>query len=189
MEFQPFLLPQGYSTVYQAQVSQFIDLRWCNSDDHLSSIGSNPVARKPFAKKSVLCIGPEFIPRSKVRVNSPSPRPYIPKYLSKQQQETDKQPAIEHVPRIILTMGAKRVEAITELNYASKHISDFDYVVIPDGTEHNHEYGDKCVDVSWVKACLVAGKRLITGQLKDKDHSDSESESDLETESGSEIEA
>jgi hypothetical protein len=85
-------------------------------------------------------------------------------------------------------MGAKRVEAVADLNYASKHISVYDYVVIPDGTEHRREYGDNCVEVSWVKACLLAGKRLITGQLKDEDQSDSESGSDPGSESDSDSE-
>jgi len=59
------LLPQGFSEPLNARVSQFVDLDWCNSFDHLSDIMSNHVASKVFADKSVLCLGPDFVPLSK----------------------------------------------------------------------------------------------------------------------------
>ena len=65
MDWQPFLLPQGYSALFRARVSQFVDLDWCNSPEHLQDIMANQVARKPFADKSILCIGPDFMPEQR----------------------------------------------------------------------------------------------------------------------------
>jgi len=64
------------------------------------------------------------------------------------------------VPRIILTMGAARVEIVASARHATDAPTTYDYVVIKDDAETLDEYGPSCVPVKWVKACLIAGKLL-----------------------------
>lgn len=65
------------------------------------------------------------------------------------------------VPGIILAMGADAVEAVTEPRYATRKLSEYDYVVIRDANRYGPEFSN-CVTVhwSWVKECLIAS-RLI----------------------------
>jgi hypothetical protein len=64
------------------------------------------------------------------------------------------------VPRIILAMGAARVEIVASVHHATDTSSSYDYVVIEDDADMLDEYGSSCVLVKWVKACLIAGKLL-----------------------------
>jgi len=56
-------------------------------------------------------------------------------------------------------MGADAVEAVTESRYASRKLSDYDYVVIRDADRYEPEFSN-CVTVhwSWVKDCLIASR-------------------------------
>jgi hypothetical protein len=65
-DWQPYLLPQGTSQTLDARVSQFVDLDWCNSTDHLTDIMKNKVASKLFDGSSILCLGADFVPDPKV---------------------------------------------------------------------------------------------------------------------------
>lgn len=68
------------------------------------------------------------------------------------------------VPSIILAMGAKRVEAVSDIKFASdQSLNTFDYVVIKDLDDIARELAnanDKLVHVPWVKECLMAGRLL-----------------------------
>lgn len=68
------------------------------------------------------------------------------------------------VPRIILSMGASHVEAVTDVKDASKKPYKWDYVVVKDGSEMKTvDADDACeatVSFNWVKECLIAGRVL-----------------------------
>ena len=57
-----------------------------------------------------------------------------------------------------MCMGARQVEAVTELRYASVRASDYDYVVVKDSCAISIE--GVVVTWSWVKDCLIASRRL-----------------------------
>jgi hypothetical protein len=149
-----------------ARPSQQIDVDWGNSVHQLKHIMSNTVASKLFAEKSILCVGPEMVPQPKgKRVCSIS---LVTTYLSHTDLfikragiDEKSQEAINAVTRIILSMGADRVEAVTELKYATHNLSDYDYIVIREASHYQHEFAE-CVTVhwSWVKDCLIASRCL-----------------------------
>ena len=161
-----YLLPQGYSTILNARPSQQIDVDWGNSIHQLKHIMSNAVASKLFAEKNILCVGPEMVPQPKgKRVCSISP---VTTYLShtdlfikRAGVDEKSQEAINAVARIILSMGADRVEAVTELRYAAHNLSDYDYLVIREASHYQDEFAE-CVTVhwAWVKDCLIASRFL-----------------------------
>lgn len=65
------------------------------------------------------------------------------------------------MPRIILAMGAARVEAVYDLKSASSKPAAFDYVVIKDASDFIKELrGSVTVHLPWVKDCLIAGRLL-----------------------------
>lgn len=67
------------------------------------------------------------------------------------------------VPRIVLAMGAARVEAATDVKSASQALAKFDYVVIKDASDLKpflKEDDVTCVSFQWVKECLIAGQLL-----------------------------
>jgi hypothetical protein len=111
-----------------------VDLDWCNSSEHLANIMSNEVATKLFRDKSILCVHKEFLP--------------------------DKKGLAPAVPRIILAMGASRVEVASEERYSSGQLDEYDYLVVKEGEERIQGEGITCVDVDWVKKCLIAGRLL-----------------------------
>jgi hypothetical protein len=61
-------------------------------------------------------------------------------------------------------MGAKRVEAASEIRHASDpSLETFDYVVVKDATEVMHgipKATATLVHLPWVKECLIAGRLL-----------------------------
>jgi hypothetical protein len=71
------------------------------------------------------------------------------------------QEAINAVARIILSMGADRVEAVTELRFADHNLSDYDYVVIREPSHYQSAFAE-CITVhwGWVKDCLIASRYL-----------------------------
>ena len=72
------------------------------------------------------------------------------------------------VPWIIICMGASRVEAVAEVKFASKDLSEYDYIVIKDFSERPKdllEDGLTLVHVPWVKDCLIAGRLLPPDDL------------------------
>ncbi|KAH7919016.1 hypothetical protein BV22DRAFT_1108220 [Leucogyrophana mollusca] len=152
-DWQPFLLPAGFSDFLNARVSQLIDLDWGNSQEHLTEIMSNLAASKLFTDKSILCVGADFVPLPKTR-KTPS-------------VDGNKE-ASRSVPWIILAMGASRVEAVFDVKSASsKDLKVFDYVVVKDCDEAGKDLREAdvtLVHVPWVKECLIAGRLLPISQ-------------------------
>ncbi|KAF7969897.1 hypothetical protein HWV62_25631 [Athelia sp. TMB] len=146
VDWQPYLLPAGCCQTLDLRVSQMVDCDWGNSSDQLKDIMDNPVASKIFAPLSVLCVGPDFVPAGKTK-------------------RANNKESSRAVPRIILAMGANRVEAVTEAKYASDPtFKAFDYVVAKDITECvpglPKPNVTKLVHVQWVKESLIMGRFL-----------------------------
>jgi hypothetical protein len=68
------------------------------------------------------------------------------------------------VPRIILAMGAARVEAVPDTKLSSdQSLKAFHYIVIKDPDEDLPSLPNtdvNLVHVPWVKECLIAGRLL-----------------------------
>ncbi|KAG6332536.1 hypothetical protein ID866_6555, partial [Astraeus odoratus] len=143
-DWQPFLLPAGYSDALGARISQLVDLDWGNCTEYLQDILSNKVAPKLFSNKTFLCVGSDFVPPHRNRKNTNAGR--------------GKEAACT-VPWIILCMGASRVEAITDIKQVtSKELRSFDYVIVKD-VEDVEDLGTIMVaSVAWVKECLISSR-------------------------------
>ena len=64
-------------------------------------------------------------------------------------------------------MGAAAVEAVTDEKHASCELTDYDYVVVRDEQEYEKlKHVERCVDVNWVKDCLISGRLLATPEKK-----------------------
>lgn len=58
-------------------------------------------------------------------------------------------------------MGPGRVEAVSELKYATQDVQDYDYVVIREEEHYAPELADgTTVHWGWVKDCLIASRLL-----------------------------
>ncbi|KAF8163374.1 hypothetical protein B0H34DRAFT_764888 [Crassisporium funariophilum] len=141
------MLPQGYSAILGARPSQQVDVDWGNSVHQLKDIISNAVASKLFTEKSILCVGQEMVPQ--------------PKGRRRIGVDEKSQEAINAVTRIILSMGADRVEAVTELRFASRDLTHYDFLVIRGVENYSSEFAE-CTTVhwTWVKDCLIASRYL-----------------------------
>jgi hypothetical protein len=68
------------------------------------------------------------------------------------------------IPRIILCMGAARVEAVAAFTDASQALEAYSYVVVRDGDEVKKAVKNRrltnCVSFPWVKECLITGRLL-----------------------------
>lgn len=55
------------------------------------------------------------------------------------------------------------MEAVTEVNFASKDLPEYDYVIVKEATDFPKDLQDNValVHVPWVKDCLISG-RLLT---------------------------
>jgi len=125
-----------------------VDLDWGTTLDHLTGIMSNTVATKLFSQKSVLVLGPEYFP----------PPAKGKRGMSGVGDEKSNDGG-RFIPRIIVSMGAARVEAVPELKYASNpDLKEFQYVVVKDMHERPSVGGEKYVSMEWVKDCLIAGR-------------------------------
>jgi len=144
-DWQPFLLPAGYSDTLGARVSQLVDLDWGNCTEHLTDIMENEVPIKLFSQKTVLCIGSELVPLPPNRA-----------------RKNNTEEASRYVPWIILCMGAAKVEAITDTKQVnSTYLESFDYIIVKDkDTLGSLRLPDNVVagDVTWVKECLVSSR-------------------------------
>jgi len=149
-DWQPYLLPAGFCEPLDARVSQMVDLDWGNCTEHLGDIMSNRVASKLFRGNSILCLGADLVPLPKGKRTT---------------SDTEKaKEASRTVPRIILAMGAERVEAVSEIRFASdQSFKGFDYVVVKDKGEVVPDLPNDAltlVHLPWVKDCLIAGRLL-----------------------------
>jgi hypothetical protein len=146
-EWTAYMLPQGYSDRLSARISQQVDVDWGNSVHQLTDIMDNAVPAKPFQNHSILCVGSDMVPQPKG------------KRLPGTDEKT--QEASNAVARIIICMGARRVETVTELRHASGHHADYDYIVVKDSCTNSVDVqGGTVVPWSWVKDCLIASRRL-----------------------------
>lgn len=148
-DWQPVLLPAGFSETLSARVSQLVDLDWGNCKEHLTDIMSNTVASKLFSGKTVLCLGADLVP--------------LPSRGGRKGGPDATQDASRVVPWIMICMGASRVEAVTEVKFASKDLPVYDYVIVKEATDFPEDPQDDVtfVHVPWVKDCLISG-RLLT---------------------------
>ena len=63
------------------------------------------------------------------------------------------------VPRIVLCMGAERVESVADPKHASKDLDAYDYIVFREEKDKSRfSHLKRCVDVAWVKDCLISGR-------------------------------
>jgi hypothetical protein len=69
VDWRSYLLPQGRPNVIDVQPSQQVDLNWGNRPEHLSEIMENPVAPRILKDQSILCVGPDMTPKSKVSLH------------------------------------------------------------------------------------------------------------------------
>ncbi|KAF8623562.1 hypothetical protein AX15_006332 [Amanita polypyramis BW_CC] len=146
-EWAAYMLPQGYSDTLSARISQQVDVDWGNSVHQLTDVMGNAVPAKVFSNKSILCIGLDMVPQPKGK-----------KLIGTDEKA---QEASNAVARIIICMGARRVETVTELRYASARASDYDYIVVKDSCVSSIDTkGGTIVAWSWVKDCLIASRRL-----------------------------
>ncbi|KAG1832043.1 hypothetical protein EV424DRAFT_1313201 [Suillus variegatus] len=147
-DWQPALLPAGFSESLSARVSQLVDLDWGNCKEHLTDIMSNTVASKLFSGKTVLCLGSDLVP--------------LPSRGGRKGGPDATQDASRVVPWIMICMGASRVEAATEVKFASKDLPAYDYVVVKEATDFPEDLQDDVtlVHVPWVKDCLISGRLL-----------------------------
>ncbi|KAG2349778.1 hypothetical protein BDR05DRAFT_253633 [Suillus weaverae] len=149
LDWQSVLLPAGFSETLSARVSQLIDIDWGNCKEHLTDIMSNTVASKLFSDKTVLCLGSDLVP--------------LPSRGGRKGGSDATQDASRVVPWIMICMGASRVEAVTEVKFASKDLLAYDYVIVKEATDFPKDLQDDVtlVHVPWVKDCLISG-RLLT---------------------------
>ncbi|KAI0306486.1 hypothetical protein B0F90DRAFT_1665773 [Multifurca ochricompacta] len=147
-DWPSYLLPAGYSDSLGARVTQMVDLDWGTTLDHLTGIMSNNVATKLFSNKSILVLGQDYFPP-----------PAKGKKGTSGVGDEKSNDGGRFIPRIIVSMGAARVEAVPELKYASNpDLDDFQYVVVKDLYERPQLGREKYVSMEWVKDCLIAGR-------------------------------
>ncbi|TFK30009.1 hypothetical protein FA15DRAFT_752133 [Coprinopsis marcescibilis] len=145
--WMPYLLPQGHSDLLGIRLTQQVDADWGSSSDYLKDIMSNAVPTKLFKGASVLCVGPDMLPRNK----------------GKRQPEFDQraQEATNALGRVMLCMGADLVEAVLEPKYAGRPLESYTYIVTRnrvEGDAYSELPRARLVDWSWVKACIVGGR-------------------------------
>lgn len=144
-----------------------VDLDWGTTLDHLTGIMSNKVPTKLFSKMSVLVLGQEYFPPpakgKKVKLSVCSGGEYLINNNTRRQGISglgdEKTDGGRFIPRIIVSMGAARVEAVPELKHSSNpDLKDFQYVVVKELHERPPVGGEKYVSMEWVKDCLIAGR-------------------------------
>ncbi|KAH8107006.1 hypothetical protein BXZ70DRAFT_885133 [Cristinia sonorae] len=147
--WQWYLLPAGFSTQLHYRMSQLVNLDWGDEDRHLDRIMHNTAPPKIFMDLSILYVSTDFVAQVK----------------NGRKAKTDAmlaQEANRTIPRILLCMGAKRVEAVASATDASQKPQKFDYVVVkePHEVAQFSTKGTTCVHFKWVKDCLFSGRLL-----------------------------
>ncbi|KAG6866984.1 hypothetical protein C0991_003900 [Blastosporella zonata] len=147
-DWRAYMLSQGHSEELSARISQQVDFDWGTSVHHLGHIMDNKIPCKLLDGKSILCVGDT-----------------VPKMRLKKRTCVEEKAYEAHnaLTRIILAMGADRVEAVSEVTYASAPLPEFDFVVIKKPEHYSPSSGmvpDKTVLWTWVKDCLIASRLL-----------------------------
>ncbi|KAH9050685.1 hypothetical protein EDB84DRAFT_1555318 [Lactarius hengduanensis] len=132
-DWPSYLLSAGYSDTMGARVTQMVDIDWGTTLDHLTGIMSNKVPTKLFSKMSVLVLGQEYFPP-----------PAKGKKGTAGVSDEKSNEGGRYIPRIIVSMGAARVEAVPELKYSSNpDLKDFHYVIVKELHERPQVGGEK----------------------------------------------
>lgn len=138
LDWRPYLLPQGRPTLFDVLPSQQIDLNWGNQLEHLPNIMLNPVAPKILDGLSILCVGPDMTPKTNKAGE-----------------------AANDIIRIILAMGAAKVEAVRDVSYALNPLSQYGFLIIREKDQYTSSYVQaRTVDWNWVKDSLIMSRRL-----------------------------
>ncbi|KAJ7172391.1 hypothetical protein C8R46DRAFT_1216232 [Mycena filopes] len=126
-----FLLPSGFSEIYQCRASQFVNMDWGEGSEDLHEIMSNPVAHKALKGKKILCVSPrcpQFLWEGSIRPFRPS----------------------------CLCMGATSVEAVRDIKNASLAPRNYDYIINKDNiTQIAKLSGSTVISWDWVKNALI----------------------------------
>ncbi|EKM55223.1 uncharacterized protein PHACADRAFT_184039 [Phanerochaete carnosa HHB-10118-sp] len=151
-EWQPYLLPAGTSEQLNARISQTVDVDWGNCPEHVRDIMDNRVPFKLFGDMNILCILADIFPGKNPK------RPQGNSDIDRSRE------AARMIPRILLCMGAARVEAVDIPAHASCKLDMYDYVVVKDADEARRHPRTRdlanCVTFPWVKECLITGRTL-----------------------------
>ncbi|KAJ7046880.1 hypothetical protein C8F04DRAFT_1062013 [Mycena alexandri] len=125
-----YLLPSGFSDVYQSRVSQFVNMDWGEGSEDMKEIINNPVAHKAFKGNKILCVSRDVLNAS--GKNST-------------------------IPPILLCMGATSVEAVRDVKNASLELGEYDYVVNKDDNARIAKMTEtNIVSWDWVKDALIS---------------------------------
>ncbi|KAJ7219364.1 hypothetical protein GGX14DRAFT_21156, partial [Mycena pura] len=125
-----YLLPSGFSDLLQGRVSQFVDVDW--NDHDTNDMMRDPVAYKPLKEKKILCFSKKIFEKDHVN---------------------------RMVPNVVLAMGAKWVEAVSDMKRAKHPMSDYDYVVVDDNENWRTADARGCpcvVPWEWLKNALIS---------------------------------
>ncbi|TFK76283.1 hypothetical protein BDN72DRAFT_808621 [Pluteus cervinus] len=137
LPFPQYLVSQGFNPTLNAVITQQVDTRWGETTSYLTDIASYGVPAKSFRTKSILCLGSDIFPSPKAKKNANE--------------------AANAITQIILCMGAERVEAATEVRYASRKPHDYDYVIVKDHPRTSLK-SPNVAAWDWVKNCLTASR-------------------------------
>ncbi|KAF4614521.1 hypothetical protein D9613_003123 [Agrocybe pediades] len=138
LDWSSYLLPVGWSDSLGANPSQYINLNWGETFDHVEKITSNPFGIRLFAGKSFLCVGPCLVWH----------------HSNNKCTITDR-----CIPQVIMAMGAERVECITSLEYASDDLATFDYILIKEKKDYLPQFrATTTVHWAWVKQSLFSSR-------------------------------
>ncbi|GJE87006.1 BRCT domain-containing protein [Phanerochaete sordida] len=149
-DWQAYLLPAGTSETLNARITQMVDVDWGSCPDHLRDIMGNRVPSKLLHDLNILCVLQDVAPGKGAKRGS---------------SDADRsREATRMIPRILLCMGAARVEAVDGLAHASTKLDRYDYVVVKDAEEVRRVAKarslENCVAFPWVKECLITGRIL-----------------------------
>ncbi|KAF8892515.1 hypothetical protein BD779DRAFT_1509432 [Infundibulicybe gibba] len=144
-DWHSYMLPQGLSEYFGTILTQQVDSHWGNSTHYLTGIMTHRTPSRVFFDKRILCVGSQMTPR--------------PNKNSAKAGERFQEPSIAML-RIIFSMGAKRVEAVSDIKYSRcPHdlAASYDYVVVGDDYQGAAFLAHpRVAPWAWVKKCLLA---------------------------------
>jgi hypothetical protein len=131
-------------------VTQSCNYHWDHLESQLSDLSKHSTAWSPFTGKTILFIGERFVPF-----------PTTGRRLNKgKEKESGQREASSNLPKIVLALGAKQVEAVTILQLAKFPMKSYDFAVLPDDEKPGKDllaYRNlTCIDVRWLKEFLVS---------------------------------
>jgi len=126
-------------------VTQFCNFSWHSDTSLLSDPSKHSSQWSAFNGKTVLFVGERFVP-----FNPTGRRTYKGKDGQRE--------ASSYLPKIVLALGAKCVEAVSTEKYAKLQGNLYDLAVFPDEERpgKNIENNVKCINVHWLKEYLIS---------------------------------